>query len=73
MLTGVQKKYSGGNLMWHGDEASNPYSDGFDIRDRPVFLFLIVVILFKLTIMSNCLSFMICSKIVDISLNMRRD
>lgn len=29
--------YKGGNLVWHGDETSNPFSPGFDINDHPIF------------------------------------
>lgn len=29
--------YKGGPLVWHGDEANNPFSPGFDPNDQPVF------------------------------------
>lgn len=29
--------YKGGNIFWHGDEFSNPYSEGFDPNDAPIF------------------------------------
>lgn len=29
--------FSGGKLVWHGDETSNPYSPGFDPKDKPIF------------------------------------
>lgn len=34
----VEKEgYTGGKLVWHGDETGNPYSPGFDLVDKPVF------------------------------------
>lgn len=29
--------YTGGKLVWHGEENANPYSAGFDVSDKPVF------------------------------------
>ncbi len=29
--------YQGGALVWHGDEANNPFSPGFDPNDKPIF------------------------------------
>ncbi|MEK1940046.1 MAG: toxin protein, partial [Pseudomonas sp.] len=29
--------YAGGALVWHGDEANNPFSPGFDPADQPIF------------------------------------
>lgn len=29
--------YTGGKLVWHGDETNNPFSPGFDPKDRPIF------------------------------------
>ncbi len=29
--------YGGGPLVWHGDEANNPFSPGFDPNDKPIF------------------------------------
>jgi hypothetical protein len=29
--------YKGGPLVWHGDEANNPFSPGFDPNDKPIF------------------------------------
>lgn len=29
--------FTGGKLVWHGDETGNPFSPGFDIADKPVF------------------------------------
>ncbi|MGN7915247.1 anthrax toxin-like adenylyl cyclase domain-containing protein [Enterobacter sp. 22466] len=29
--------YRGGKLVWHGDETGNPYNNGFDPEDKPVF------------------------------------
>ncbi len=31
------EQYTGGKLVWHGDEMGNPYSDGFNVDDSPVF------------------------------------
>ncbi|WP_017903738.1 anthrax toxin-like adenylyl cyclase domain-containing protein [Pseudomonas asplenii] len=31
--------YTGGNLVWHGDETGNPSSSGFDPKDEPIFFF----------------------------------
>lgn len=33
----AEQGYQGGKLVWHGDEANNPYSPGFDVKDKPVF------------------------------------
>ena len=30
--------YQGGKLVWHNDETGNPFSPGFDIADRPIFV-----------------------------------
>ena len=30
--------YKGGKLVWHNDETGNPFSPGFDIADRPLFI-----------------------------------
>jgi insecticidal toxin complex protein TccC len=30
--------YRGGKLVWHNDETGNPFSPGFDIADKPVFV-----------------------------------
>ena len=32
-----EQGYLGGNLVWHGDEAGNPFSAGFDPADAPIF------------------------------------
>lgn len=29
--------YSGGKLVWHNDETGNPFSPGFDAKDKPIF------------------------------------
>ncbi|AAM85585.1 hypothetical protein [Yersinia pestis] len=29
--------YAGGKLVWHNDEAGNPFSPGFDENDKPIF------------------------------------
>lgn len=29
--------YTGGKLVWHNDETGNPFSPGFDVRDKPIF------------------------------------
>jgi len=34
----VKEYYKGGILVWHGDESNNPYSLGFNIQDRPIFI-----------------------------------
>lgn len=34
----VKTAYSGGNLVWHGDENGNHFSPGFDPNDRPIFI-----------------------------------
>ncbi|WP_407905646.1 anthrax toxin-like adenylyl cyclase domain-containing protein [Escherichia coli] len=30
--------YRGGKLVWHNDETGNPFSPGFDIADKPLFV-----------------------------------
>jgi len=30
--------YRGGKLVWHNDETGNPFSPGFDIADKPIFI-----------------------------------
>lgn len=30
--------YRGGKLVWHNDETGNPFSPGFDIVDKPIFV-----------------------------------
>lgn len=30
--------YKGGKLVWHNDETGNPFSPGFDIADKPIFV-----------------------------------
>lgn len=30
--------YDGGKLVWHNDETGNPFSPGFDIADKPIFV-----------------------------------
>ncbi|EEJ8658725.1 toxin protein [Salmonella enterica subsp. enterica] len=30
--------YRGGKLVWHNDETGNPFSPGFDIADKPIFV-----------------------------------
>lgn len=30
--------YKGGKLVWHNDETGNPFSPGFDIADKPIFI-----------------------------------
>lgn len=30
--------YQGGKLVWHNDETGNPFSPGFDIADKPIFI-----------------------------------
>lgn len=30
--------YRGGKLVWHNDETGNPFSPGFDITDKPIFV-----------------------------------
>ncbi|WP_459177138.1 DNA gyrase [Ewingella americana] len=29
--------YTGGKLIWHNDETGNPFSPGFDEKDKPIF------------------------------------
>lgn len=31
--------YRGGKLVWHNDETGNPFSPGFDIADKPIFVY----------------------------------
>ncbi len=33
----VDEGFSGGKLVWHNDETGNPFSPGFDVKDKPVF------------------------------------
>lgn len=30
--------YRGGKLVWHNDETGNPFSPGFDVNDKPIFI-----------------------------------
>ncbi|WP_353620543.1 DNA gyrase [Enterobacter sp. Cy-643] len=30
--------YRGGKLVWHNDETGNPFSPGFDVTDKPIFV-----------------------------------
>ncbi len=32
-----KEDFQGGKLVWHGDELNNPYSKGFDEKDKPLF------------------------------------
>ncbi len=32
-----EEGFQGGKLVWHGEEIANPYSEGFDPADKPVF------------------------------------
>ncbi|MGL5290848.1 MAG: anthrax toxin-like adenylyl cyclase domain-containing protein [Vibrionaceae bacterium] len=32
-----EEGYTGGKLVWHGDEIGNPFSHGFDENDSPIF------------------------------------
>ncbi|MCX8986039.1 anthrax toxin-like adenylyl cyclase domain-containing protein [Citrobacter portucalensis] len=34
----AEAEYSGGPLVWHGDESNNPFSEGFDENDKPIFI-----------------------------------
>lgn len=34
----VSEGYRGGKLVWHNDETGNPFSPGFDIADKPIFV-----------------------------------
>lgn len=34
----VIEGYRGGKLVWHNDETGNPFSPGFDIADKPIFV-----------------------------------
>lgn len=34
----VSEGYGGGKLVWHNDETGNPFSPGFDISDKPIFV-----------------------------------
>ncbi len=33
----VSEGFKGGKLVWHGDEINNPFSEGFDPKDKPLF------------------------------------
>ncbi len=48
--------YAGGKLVWHNDEAGNPFSPGFDENDKPIF-FLPSGGMFQAKIKVNCLVF----------------
>ncbi|HHR6132071.1 TPA: anthrax toxin-like adenylyl cyclase domain-containing protein [Providencia alcalifaciens] len=34
----ILEGYKGGKLVWHNDETGNPFSPGFDIADKPIFV-----------------------------------
>lgn len=34
----ISEGYRGGKLVWHNDETGNPFSPGFDIADKPIFV-----------------------------------
>ncbi|MGL6176157.1 MAG: anthrax toxin-like adenylyl cyclase domain-containing protein, partial [Vibrionaceae bacterium] len=36
-LNAQEEGYTGGKLVWHGDEIGNPFSNGFDSNDSPIF------------------------------------
>lgn len=36
-LNAQEEGYTGGKLVWHGDEMENPFSNGFNSSDSPIF------------------------------------